>query len=492
MKFQLKTQKLNELACDCIIVFCYEKDLSAGTKQLDSAMKKQLSKMLACSNQINKPGDHAFFPITQDLKTKNILLIQLGNKIELCQDSLKSYLASAFSSLAKTSTRTVTIALNDLKTIKNSSDQDLLLIAETLTRAYYRFETFKSKAHKNPLTTIYINVDEKQKSQTQKSIKNANGLAQGMTLSMDLANMPPNVCNPSYLAKQAKDLAKQHDKFTTKIVDHKALEKLGAGAILAVGQGSDTPPCLVCMEYKGGKANDKPQVFVGKGITFDTGGNNIKSFAGMLGMKYDMCGGASVFGLMKAVAHMKLPINVVGIVAAAENMPGSKAYRPEDIIKTLSGKTIEVLNTDAEGRLVLCDALTYAEKYKPKAVIDLATLTGAMITSLGYVASGVFSNDDDLANDLEQAAITSRDKVWRLPVWSEYTKQISSDFADLSNMGGAAAGSITAACFLAEFAKKYPWAHIDIAGTASLSAGLKRHATGRPMALLVSYLLGQV
>lgn len=492
MKFQLKTQKINELNCDCIIVFCYEKNFSAGAKQLDSVMKKHLSKMLACSNQVNHPGDHAFFPITQGLKAKNVLLVQLGNKIELCQDSLKSYLASAFSSLEKTSTRTVTIALNDLKTIKNNSEQNLLLIAETLTRAYYRFEKYMSKAHKPALGTCYINVDEQQKNQTQKSLKIASGLTQGMTLSMDLANTPPNVCNPNYLAKLAKDLAKQHNKFTTKIVDHKALEKMGAGAILAVGQGSDTPPCLVCMEYKGGKSNDKPQVFIGKGITFDTGGNNIKSFAGMLGMKYDMCGGASVFGIMKAVAQMKLPINVVGIVAAAENMPGSKAYRPEDIIKSLSGKTIEVLNTDAEGRLVLCDALTYAEKYKPRAVIDLATLTGAMITSLGHVASGLFSNDDALAKDIEQAAVSSRDKVWRLPVWPEYTKQISSDFADISNLGGAPAGSITAACFLAEFAKKYPWAHIDIAGTASVAAGLKRHATGRPMALLVSYLLSQV
>lgn len=492
MKFQLKTQQLNESNCDCIIVFCFAQQLSASAKQLDSATKKHLSKMLACSNQINKAGDHAFFPLTHDTKAKNVLVIQLGDKNELCQDSLISYLTSAFTSLAKSTTRTITISTDDLNFKKSNSQQNVLLIAETLTRAYYRFEKFKSTASKASLTTAYINVDEKQKSQNQKSIQIANGLSQGMTLSMDLANSPPNVCNPSYLAKQAKDLAKQYEKISTKIIDHKALDKLGAGAILAVGQGSDTPPCLICMEYKGGKANDKPTVFVGKGITFDTGGNNLKSFAGMLGMKYDMCGGASVFGLMKAVAQMKLPINVVGIVAAAENMPGSKAYRPEDIIKTLSGKTIEVLNTDAEGRLVLCDALTYAERYNPKAVIDLATLTGAIITSLGHVASGVFSNDDELAKDIEQAAIISRDKAWRLPIWPEYTKQLSSDFADLSNMGGPAAGSITAACFLAEFTKKYPWAHIDIAGTASLSVGFKRNSTGRPMALLVSYLLGQM
>lgn len=315
-------------------------------------------------------------------------------------------------------------------------------------------------------------------------------IAKGTSLCRDLGNFPGNVCTPSYLAKEAKRLARGNKQLSCKILEEKDMKALGMGSLLSVSAGSDEPAKLIQLEYKGAAKSQKPTVLVGKGITFDTGGISLKPGAGMDEMKFDMCGAASVLGTMQTLIELALPINVVAIVAASENMPNGHATKPGDIVTSMAGLTIEVLNTDAEGRLVLCDALTYAERFKPRAVIDVATLTGACVIALGKHATGLYSNNDALAAELINAGNTAGDKAWQMPLWDEYQQQLNSNFADIANIGGREAGSVTAACFLSRFTKKYDWAHLDIAGTAWLSGGQKG-ATGRPVSLLVQYLINQ-
>ena len=303
-----------------------------------------------------------------------------------------------------------------------------------------------------------------------------------------MGNTPPNICHPTWLAEQAEKLAKDNDVIKTDVLDEKQMQKLGMHSLLSVSAGSAQPAKLIVMEYRGGKAKDKPYVLVGKGITFDTGGISLKPGEGMDEMKYDMGGAAAVFGAMKTIAETKPKINVVAVIAAAENMPSGTATRPGDIVTSMSGQTIEILNTDAEGRLVLCDALTYVKKFDPEVVVDMATLTGACIIALGSHATGLLSNNDTLANELLAAGERAGDRAWRLPLWDEYQSQLDSNFADMQNIGGRPAGTITAACFLSRFTKDYPWAHLDIAGTAWLS-GKAKGSTGRPVPMLVDYLM---
>ena len=309
-----------------------------------------------------------------------------------------------------------------------------------------------------------------------------------MNFTRDLGNTPPNICHPTWLAEQAEKLAKDNDVIKTDVLDEKQMQKLGMHSLLSVSAGSAQPAKLIVMEYRGGKAKDKPYVLVGKGITFDTGGISLKPGEGMDEMKYDMGGAAAVFGAMKTIAETKPKINVVAVIAAAENMPSGTATRPGDIVTSMSGQTIEILNTDAEGRLVLCDALTYVKKFDPEVVVDMATLTGACIIALGSHATGLLSNNDTLANELLAAGERAGDRAWRLPLWDEYQSQLDSNFADMQNIGGRPAGTITAACFLSRFTKDYPWAHLDIAGTAWLS-GKAKGSTGRPVPMLVDYLM---
>jgi leucyl aminopeptidase len=313
-------------------------------------------------------------------------------------------------------------------------------------------------------------------------------LASGMALTKDLGNLPPNVCTPNYLADQARELARRHG-MKVQVFGRKDMERMGMGALLAVARGSEQPPRFIVLEHrKAGKA--KPVVLVGKGVTFDTGGISIKPAPEMDEMKFDMSGAGAVLGTLKAVAEMKLGLNVVGLIPTTENMPDGRATRPGDIVTSMSGQTVEILNTDAEGRLILCDALTYAERYEPSAVIDLATLTGACVIALGHVASGLFSNDDALAQEILAAADDAYDRAWRLPLWDDYQDQLKSNFADFANIGGRPAGSVTAACFLARFARKYKWAHLDIAGTA-WRGGKEKGATARPVPLLTQFLVNR-
>ena len=352
----------------------------------------------------------------------------------------------------------------------------------------YEINSLKSdkKASKNNYQ-INFQANKLDSNSIKLGIKEGQAIAEGMNLTKDLGNLPPNICTPTYLANQAKEIAKDF-KMKSTTLSQKQIEKLKMGSFLSVAKGSRVEPKFIIIEHKKGKKSSKPHVLVGKGITFDSGGISLKPGAAMDEMKYDMCGAATVLGVMKTIGLLNLPLNVVGLIPACENMPDGLAVKPGDIVTSMSGQTIEILNTDAEGRLVLCDALTYAERYKPETVIDIATLTGACVIALGHHASAVFSKSDDLAKDLLEAGKKSIDKAWRMPLWDEYQPLLNSNFADIANIGGRAAGSITAACFLSRFTKKYSWAHIDIAGTA-WNSGSNKGATGRPVSLLSQFLI---
>ncbi|WP_416398456.1 leucyl aminopeptidase [Allohahella sp. A8] len=360
----------------------------------------------------------------------------------------------------------------------------------------YRYNDFKtSSAEKAPklkkVSFVSPDNDELSAQDLRRSLKTAAALAAGMTLTKNLGNAPGNVCTPRYLADQAEALARDYKHIDCEILDEKAIKKLNMGAFLSVSKGSDEPPRIIAMRYMGAKSGDEAHVLVGKGITFDTGGISLKPGAGMDEMKYDMCGAASVMGVMKAIAELQPAINVVGVIAAAENMPSARASKPGDIVTTMSGQTVEILNTDAEGRLVLCDTLTWIKKFKPATVVDIATLTGACIVALGHETSALLSKDDELAQALLAAGQRSGDRSWRLPLWDVYQPQIDSPFADIQNIGSKGAGTITAACFLSRFTKEYRWAHLDVAGTAWVT-GAKKAASGRPVPQLLNYLLAQV
>ncbi len=361
----------------------------------------------------------------------------------------------------------------------------------------YRFDAIKRKkddsekeASKKEVENLSINVAQlSELKDGEAGLVDGQALAAGVSLTKDLGNLPPNVCTPTYLAEQALALGKRYG-LTIEVLERDELKTLGMGSFLGVTQGSEEPPKLIVLQHLKGKQDQKPVVLVGKGITFDTGGISLKPGAEMDEMKYDMCGAASVLGTFKAIAEMDLPLNVIGIIPTCENMPDGRATRPGDVLTSMSGLTIEVLNTDAEGRLVLCDALTYAERFEPSAVVDIATLTGACVIALGHHASGLFSNNDALAKELLQAGETALDRAWHMPMWDDYQPLLDSNFADMANIGGRAGGSITAACFLSRFAKKYDWAHLDIAGTAWKS-GKDKGGTGRPVPLLTEFLVAR-
>jgi len=371
-------------------------------------------------------------------------------------------------------------------------EQCAQLYARSITAQQYQFRAHprQEPAPESALKTITFIVNKPQTSAVKKAAVLGTAIAAGMNTTRDLGNLAPNICTPDYLAKQARTLGKNDKQMKVTVLDETRMEKLGMGAFLSVSRGSRQPPRLIAMDYRGGKSSQKPIVLVGKGVTFDTGGISIKPSSGMDEMKYDMCGAATVFGVMRACQVMGLKLNVVGVVAAAENMPDGDASRPGDVVTTMSGQSVEILNTDAEGRLVLCDTLSWVERYKPQAVVDMATLTGACIIALGNVCSGLMGNDDELINGLYQAGQDSADTTWQLPLWDDYQEQLDSNFADIANIGGRGAGAITAACFLSRFAENYPWAHLDIAGIA-WDSGAKKGASGRPVPMLMNWLLSQ-
>lgn len=494
MEFFVKSGSPEKQKTGCLIVGVFEsRKLSAQAQQIDDISDGYINAIVKRGDMEGKFGQTLLLHNVPGTSCDRVLLVGCGKEREFDAPKYKKICSKVIKLLNETG---ATDAISSLPSL-NVKGQDLYakvrLAVEAANDSLYLFDQLKSEKPetRRPLRKMTLFIESRADlPESEKAINHARSITAGQALTRDLANLPGNICNPTYLANTAEQLGKDYSTITTNIIDEAELKEMGAGAFVSVSQGSDEPGKLICMEYNGGNKGDKPVVFVGKGITFDTGGISLKPGAGMDEMKFDMGGAASVFGVMKAVAEMNLPINVVGVVAAAENMPSGNASRPGDVVTSLSGQTIEILNTDAEGRLVLCDALTYIEKYDPEIVIDIATLTGAVIIALGHEASGVMSNNNALANEIETASDAANDRVWRLPIWDEYHQQLKSNVADFTNLGGRPAGSITAGCFLSKFTKKYRWAHIDIAGTAWKS-GAEKGATGRPVPLLSQILLNR-
>lgn len=491
MNFSITT-KSPETLTNYVIVGVFEnQELTAAANTINKVSKGTLLQNLKSRKFTGKAGRVLELTNLPGTKAKTVLVMGLGSN--KCRVEFIKTIQNVFSKIREAAETTITLFVPELKASGVDRAWMIRQIASIGTSVSYRYEQRKNlldgKSSSGIPTKVSVAIEGKSSSNDKKDLTVGYAIGRGMNLAKDLGNLPANICTPRFLAETTIKLGKQN-KFAVKCLSEGDMKKLGMGSLLSVSQGSKEPAQLIHASYSGGKKKDAPIVLVGKGITFDTGGISIKASSGMDEMKYDMGGAASVIGTLSAISEMKLPINVVGLIAAAENMPSGTATRPGDVVTSMSGKTIEILNTDAEGRLVLCDALTYAEKLNPAAAIDIATLTGACVVSLGKVASGLFSNNDNLAEEISRAGTTSWDRVWRMPIWEDYTKLLSSNFADLANIGGRAAGSITAACFLAQFATKYPWAHLDIAGTAWVS-GKEKGSTGRPVPLLCEFLLNR-
>jgi leucyl aminopeptidase len=485
-----KSTTLGKLATGCAIIPVFaRKKLSDAGSQLDAATGGLLSSALRNGDISGNLGESLLLQTGADCEAKRVLMIGVGKAGALDPGSARKVIDTIVKALQNCKTRDASAHLAELDSPSSSLASLCEGLAAQLTVAAYQYRTTVSKPKTGlALKKLQINGGNTLGTrQTKAAIERGVQLGAGINVARQLGNLPGNLCTPSDLAAEGRKLARDHAKLSTRILDEKQMRELGMGALLSVSAGSDQPAKLIVMQYKGGKSKQSPYVLVGKGITFDSGGISLKPGGKMDEMKFDMCGAASVFGTMNAIVGMDLPLNVVAIVAAAENMPSGGATKPGDVVTSMSGQTIEVLNTDAEGRLVLCDALTYAERFKPAAVIDIATLTGACVVALGAHASGLYSNNDKLAEQLTQAGEDSFDRAWRMPLWKEYQRQIDTPFADMANIGGPGGGSITAACFLARYADKYHWAHLDIAGTAW--KGAPKGATGRPVALLTRYLM---
>ena len=491
MQYTIKTGTPEKQASACVIVPVFDNNkLSTCGQTLNRASEAQLSEVLKSGDLKPKPGNTLLLHSVKNIKAKRIILVHFGKKKELNENTFCKSIRGALSVLKNTGATNAILYLDDIwpqsRDLAWASTQTVLINSNLS----YRFTELKSKDDKDPspLKTLSLGFTDHASSQNaEKSIKDATAIGKGQAITRTLGNLPGNICTPAYLADKAKKLAKEYSSISTQILDESEMKELGMGALLSVSAGSKQPAKLIIMQHKGGKKDQHPQVLIGKGVTFDSGGISLKPGAAMDEMKFDMCGAASVFGTLAAVAELGLKINLVVIVAAAENMPGGGATKPGDIVTSMSGQTIEILNTDAEGRLVLCDALSYAERFNPAAIIDVATLTGACVIALGEHASGLMTNQDSLAQELISAGEHMNDRAWQLPLWEDYQHSLDSNFADMANVGGRAGGTITAACFLSKFTKKQRWAHLDIAGTAWLS-GKKKGASGRPVALLTRYL----
>lgn len=493
MEFSVQTANPAKTETACLLIPVFKgSDLLPTVAKLDDASERLIGQLLERGDFDAALGNVQLVPFAPGLGAERILLVGLGER-EKCQEAafIKA-LDAAMTALVKLPIDEASVVFGDVPLTDRDAAWKARKVMEAAERAIYRFDQFKSSPAPAPsLAKLTLMISETDAvPQVKQGALVGNAIGQGINYTRTLGNLPGNVCTPSYLAEQAEQLGRDSQgALEVDILDEEALEALGAGSLLSVGRGSKEPTRLIVMKYQGAEESEEaPHVLVGKGITFDTGGISLKPGEGMDEMKFDMCGAASVFGTVKAVLAIKPKLNLVFIVAAAENMPDGNATKPGDIIKTLKGLTVEVLNTDAEGRLVLCDALTYAERFTPASVVDIATLTGAVIIALGHHATGLLSNDDDLALDLLDAGEAAWDRAWHLPLWDEYQEQLDSNFADLANIGGRPAGTITAACFLSRFADHFPWAHLDIAGTAWHS-GKQKGATGRPVGLLTQYLL---
>lgn len=491
MEFSIKSGSPEKQRSACVIVGVFEsRKLTLACDLIDRISDGYISDIVRRGDMEGKLGSTLILHNVPHTLCDRVMLVGLGKEREFHDRQFRDAIAASMRALGETGATEAVSYLTELPVKRRETAWKIEQAVTVAMDGSYRFDRMKSKPeeHRRTLRKLVLSVPRRSElTSGEEAIRQGMAISNGVALARDLGNLPGNVCTPTYLATQAQELAGKH-KMDVEVLERADLEKLGMGSFLSVARGSHEPPKFIVLKYSGTDKKQKPVVLVGKGITFDTGGISLKPAPEMDEMKYDMCGAASVLGTLTAVAEMKLAINVIGIIPTTENMPGGSATKPGDIVTSMSGQTIEVLNTDAEGRLILCDALTYAERFDPDAVVDIATLTGACVIALGHVATGLFSNDDALARELVQAGEAAHDRAWHLPLWDDYQDQLKSNFADIANIGGRPAGSITAACFLSRFTKKYHWAHLDIAGTAWKS-GKDKGGTGRPVPLLTHFLL---
>jgi leucyl aminopeptidase len=492
MEFMATVDAKARGAAGCAVIGLYENgELGLAARQVDKQLDGLLTNLHGSGDFAAKLGDTLMLPLPAGAAALRLLLIGLGPRAGFARKQYRKALQSAAQALSKTGAGDAVVYLAMEPVPELDMQYRARIVAEVFSSHAYKVPDLKTspKPKARPLATINVaTADARAAKAASEGLRIGAAIGQGMAWARDLANLPPNVCTPTYMGTRALQLAKEFPSIKTKILDEAGIKALKMGAFLAVSQGSAEPARLIVCEYRGGKKNAAPICLVGKGITFDSGGISLKEPPAMDEMKFDMSGGAAVLGALRAIAELKLPINVVAIVAAAENMPSGTAVKPADIVTTMSGQTVEILNTDAEGRLVLCDAITYSRRYKPAAVVDVATLTGACIVALGNHVSGLMSNTPALAQELESAGMRADDRAWRLPIGEDYVEQLKSNFADIANVGGREGGACTAASFLGKFAKDLAWAHLDVAGTAWLS-GAQKGSTGRPVPLLVDFLI---
>ncbi len=494
MEFGVKSGSPEKQRSACIVVGVFEpRRLTPVAEQLDLVSDGYISNLIRRGDLEGKAGQMLLLHHIPNVLSERVLLVGCGKERELNERQYKQIVAKTIKTLNETGSMEAVNFLTELHVKGRDTYWKVRQAVEAANESVYTFLQLKTKKGepRRPLRKMIFNVPtRKELTVGEKAIEHAQAISRGVKACKDVANMPPNICNPQYLNKLASELVSEFDSLSLETVNEEKMTELGMNSYLAVGRGSENESMMSVIHHTGGPSSQAPVVLVGKGLTFDSGGISIKPSDAMDEMKYDMGGAAGVLGVMHAIAALNIPINVIGVLAGCENMPDGKAYRPGDILTTMSGQTVEVLNTDAEGRLVLCDALTFVEKYKPDTVIDVATLTGACVIALGKHATAVLSSHNPLAHDIVNASEQSSDRAWRLPLWDDYQEQIESPFADMANIGGRPAGTITAACFLSRFTKKYNWAHLDIAGTAWVS-GANKGATGRPVPMLTQYLMNK-
>jgi leucyl aminopeptidase len=493
MEYFTTTSNVSRRAADCLVVGIYDgAKLGVAAKQVDTASGGLLKRLAKSGDLSGELGKCRVLNGVEGVRATRVAVVGLGNADEFAVKQFRAALAGAISALSSAKCRQLLNALT-LETVGDASIYYLARhTAQTVSESLYRFTEMKSgkKTPSMPLAKVgLVLANRSEAAKAKRGAEHGEAIAVGVALARDLGNQPANVCTPSYLARTAQKLARENKRLNTQVLNEAEMKRLGMHSLLSVTAGTLEPAKFIIMRYKGA-GSAAPITFVGKGVTFDSGGISLKPGPGMDEMKFDMCGAASVIGTMATVAKLQLPVNLNVVVPAVENLPSGLATKPGDIVKSMSGQTIEILNTDAEGRLILCDALTYARRFKPDVVIDVATLTGACVVALGHHRTGVMSNNDDLAGELLAAGIAADDRGWQLPLADEYAEQLKSNFADFANVGGRGGGAITAGCFLGKFTDGLKWAHLDIAGTAWKS-GNEKGATGRPVAMLAEFVLAR-
>ena len=494
MQFEVWAKGLATLSVDCIVLGVFEEgELLEEAQSIDSASNGLLKKLLARGDFSGRTGETLLLTEVPGIEASRALLTGLGTRKSFGRKNWRRALGAAVTAISKTRIASIAVGV-DRPPAKELDDYYFgRAIAEIVGSTLYRVNDLKTskKSKPSPLQKVLAGPVRKAGVEAaERGLEHGQAVASAVSLQRDLANLPANVCTPAYLADQARALAKQHTSLRVQVLDEAAIKKEKMGCLLAVSQGSDEPPRFVVLEHRprGEKTDSPPVVLVGKGVTFDTGGISLKDPGGMDEMKFDMSGAAAVLACLSLAARLRLPMRVIGLVAAVENMPSGRAVKPGDIATSAAGLTVEILNTDAEGRLILSDALHYSRRFNPAAVVDIATLTGACVVALGHHHSGAMGNDEDLVHDLVEAGVRADDRAWHMPLTDEYADQLKSNFADFANVGGREGGAITAAAFLAKFTKGLKWAHLDVAGTA-YQGGAQKGSTGRPTPLLADFLI---